>query len=153
MQNSSDSRVTEPVPILCGECKARPAAVFLTHVVDGKLVHRNLCAHCASPYFDHPPEAPSATFLSPPSVNPDFLARPRGCPESLALPASVSLDELSQKLRAKPFHILAVLVTHGVFVTGKQPLDYATAATVCRHYGVSLRPVEGVEASEPPQRG
>lgn len=130
--------MTKPIPILCIECQSKPAVVFLSQIVDGELVQRNLCTKCATPYFDNPPEAPPFTFMSPPSVNPDFLARPHHCPSKLALPEKMTLEELSQKLHAKPFQILAVLVTHNVFITGKEPLDYETAAVVCRQYGVRL---------------
>jgi hypothetical protein len=124
------------------DCGERAATVFLSKVVDGAVVQRNLCAHCARSVFGHPPASPPpVAFLSPPSVNPDFLARPKDCPAEIEIAEPVTVQELAAKLCVKPFHVIAVLVTHSVFITGKEPINKDTTAVVCRHYGVALHEV------------
>jgi hypothetical protein len=124
------------------DCGERAATVFLSKVIDGTVIQRNLCAHCARATFNHPPPAPPrVAFLSPPSINPDFLARPKDCPAEIEIAEPVTVQELAAKLRVKPFHVMAVLVTRNVFITDKKPIDMDTTAVVCRHYGVTLHEV------------
>ena len=34
-------------PTVCGDCRKKPATVFLTQFIDGKSVKRDLCEECA----------------------------------------------------------------------------------------------------------
>jgi hypothetical protein len=143
------NRRMQPLKVIpCVDCGRNPATVFLTQIIHGTVAQRNLCAHCAAPFFDNPPQAPPFAFLSPASVNPDFLARPQNCPAEIEIPDPVTVQELAAKLHVKPFHVIAVLVTQNVFITGKQPMAMHTAAIVCRHYGVKVREAHQVELAE-----
>jgi hypothetical protein len=135
---SSKRRMQPPRAVPCVHCRSKPATVFLSQIIDGSIEQRNLCAACAAPFFDNPPQAPPFAFLSPASVNSDFLARPKDCPAEIHIEAPVTVLEIAAKLRVKPFQVIAVLVTHHVFITGKEPIDMDTVAIVCRHYGVKV---------------
>jgi len=52
------------------------------------------------------------------------------------LPASISIRELAQALKASPIEVIKILMSNGVMATINQAVDFDTAAIVVAEYGL-----------------
>ena len=123
--------------MLCDECNERPATVFLIQIVDGVRTKRNLCESCAAPITESFPPLQAIGDLPLPLRDLKILERPSNCPSDLTLSDPITVVELATALHAQSYKVIAVLMQHGTFSSPNTSIDFATAALICTHYGVT----------------
>ncbi len=60
----------------------------------------------------------------------------------VALPSSISVKDLAEKLRVSAAEVIKKLVQNGVMATTNQVIDYATAEIVADDFGYAVEPIE-----------
>ena len=65
------------------------------------------------------------------------IEQPMDCPEEIAVPDPVSVEDLANLLGCKWDRVVAVLAQLGIFKSTADVLDYQTASLVCRYWRIS----------------
>jgi translation initiation factor IF-2 len=63
----------------------------------------------------------------------------------IELPASVTVRDLAQMMKASPIDVIKVLMSNGIMANINQQIDFDTAAIVCAEMGFEARPIAAPE--------
>jgi translation initiation factor IF-2 len=80
---------------------------------------------------------PKLASLPKPSVS--FSPAPALLFKEIKLSAPITVGQLAEALKAKPFAIVADLMEMGIFASLKQSIDFGTASSVALKYGYLAR--------------
>ena len=126
--------------MLCEECNKREATVFISQRINGEVLDLRLCVPCAGPLADLPPSAPAFRLRPPPPPPPRVPIPPDPeRPSELELPEKITVRDLADALKLKPFQVIGMLMEINVFGSFRSEIDFPAAAHVCSQCRVVAR--------------